>query len=102
MNKVIAVLATLDTKGPEASYLREQLEALGSTAQLIDIGVVGEPMTAADVTREEVARAGGTPLDTLLEDPSRELAAPVMARRAATTPSRGPRRHLLVGRVPRM
>ena len=28
--KVIAVLATLDTKGDEAKYLREQLEALGS------------------------------------------------------------------------
>ena len=36
-------------------------------------------MTAADVTREEVARAGGTRLETLLQDPTREVTAPVMA-----------------------
>ncbi|SVE54084.1 uncharacterized protein METZ01_LOCUS506938, partial [marine metagenome] len=38
MTKVIAVLATLDTKGQEASFLREQLEKLGSSALVIDIG----------------------------------------------------------------
>jgi len=34
MPKVIAVLATLDTKGQEAEFLREQLQALGSKALL--------------------------------------------------------------------
>ena len=76
--KTIAVLATLDTKGDEATYLREQLEALGSRALVVDMGVVGEPTTTADVTREELAELGGTPLATLLEDPTREAAAPVM------------------------
>lgn len=78
MNKVIAVLATLDTKGQEAQFLREQLEALGSTALLIDLGVIGEAALAADVSREEVARAGGTPFDRLLQHATREAAAPVM------------------------
>jgi len=78
MSKIIAVVVTLDTKGDEASYLKEQLEALGSSALLIDIGVVGEAQTHADVTREQVAEAGGTPLATLLEEPTREAAAPVM------------------------
>lgn len=76
--KTIAVLATLDTKGDEAHYIREQLERLGSRALLIDMGVVGTPMTPADVSREEVAEAGGTPLAELLEHPTREAAAPVM------------------------
>lgn len=76
--KTIAVLATLDTKGDEAQYLREQLERLGSRALLIDMGVVGAPMTPADVPREEVAGAGGTSLPRLLEHPTREAAAPVM------------------------
>ena len=35
----IAVLATLDTKGHEAQYLREQLGRLGSAALVVDIGV---------------------------------------------------------------
>ena len=58
--RVIAVLATLDTKGAEAAFLREQIEALGGQALLIDMGVLGRPGTPPDITREEVASAGGT------------------------------------------
>lgn len=78
MPKTVAVLATLDTKGAEARYLREQLEALGSQALLIDLGVVGTPDLQADLSREDVAKAGGTPLEELLEEPSREASQPVM------------------------
>jgi uncharacterized protein (UPF0261 family) len=76
--KTIAVLVTLDTKGDEASYLREQLEALGARALLVDVGVIGAPAIAADISREQVAEAGGTPLSELLENPTRQSASPVM------------------------
>jgi uncharacterized protein (UPF0261 family) len=82
MPRVIAVLATLDTKGEQARYLREQLEKLGSHALLVDLGLTGTPSPPGDVTREEVALAGGTPLGDLLRKPSREEAQPVMARGA--------------------
>ena len=62
MAKVIAVLATLDTKGQEAEFLRQQLKALGSRALVVDMGVLGAPAARADVTRAEVARAGGATL----------------------------------------
>ena len=78
MKKTIAVLATLDTKGPEAAYLRERIEAHGARALLVDIGVIGEPGTAPDVTRAEVAEAGGTPLAELLVKSTRQVASPVM------------------------
>jgi uncharacterized protein (UPF0261 family) len=77
--KVIAVLATLDTKGQEAEFLREQLEALGSRALLVDIGVMNAPATKADLTRAQVARAGGTALADLQAGKSREASQPVMA-----------------------
>jgi len=77
--KTIAVLATLDTKGHEAHYLREQIEGRGDRALVVDTGVVGTPAAKADVTREEVAIAGGSSLVVLLENPTREVAAPVMA-----------------------
>jgi uncharacterized protein (UPF0261 family) len=77
--KTIVVLATLDTKGREAQYLRECIEGRGHRALLIDTGVVGVPAAAADVPREEVAAAGGRPLAELLDRPTREAAAPVMA-----------------------
>lgn len=80
--KTIVVLATLDTKGKEASYLREQIELMGDQALIVDVGVVGKPAAQADVSREEVAEAGGLPLAKILENPSREVAAPVMAEGA--------------------
>jgi uncharacterized protein (UPF0261 family) len=80
--KTIVVLATLDTKGREADYLREQIEKMGEKALIVDVGVVGKPASQAGVTREEVAEAGGMPLAKILENPSREVAAPVMAEGA--------------------
>jgi uncharacterized protein (UPF0261 family) len=76
--RTVVVLATLDTKGAEAGYLRHRIEALGGAVKLLDIGVVGAPSVAADVPREQVAEAGGRPLAELLDDPTREVAAPVM------------------------
>ena len=80
--KTIVVLATLDTKGHEAQYLREQIEKFGDKALVVDTGVTGTPGARPDVTREEVAEAGGMPLARILEHPSRDVAAPVMAEGA--------------------
>jgi uncharacterized protein (UPF0261 family) len=80
--KTIAVLATLDTKGKEAQFLREQIRKHGQSALIVDVGVMGAPAAKADVTRAEVADAGGTPLAKLLQNPDRETAAPLMAEGA--------------------
>ncbi len=86
--KTIAVLATLDTKGKEAEFLREQIGAHGQEALIVDVGVIGTPAARADVSRSEVAEAGGTPLSRLLQNPDRETAAPVMAEGATKIVSR--------------
>ena len=86
--KTIVVLATLDTKGREAQFLREQIEKFGDKALVVDTGVTGTPGTHPDVTREEVAEAGGMPLAKILEHPSRDVAAPVMAEGATKIVSR--------------
>jgi uncharacterized protein (UPF0261 family) len=82
-NRQIVVLATLDTKGCEAQFLREQIEKAGDRAVVIDTGVTGSPAANADVTRGQVAAAGGTRLEILLKNPDREIAAPLMADGAA-------------------
>ena len=84
MRRVVAVLATLDTKGQEAAFLCRQLKALGSRPLLMDIGVLGVPAARADVPRVEVARAGGTSLRALQRAGTREAAQPVMAAGATT------------------
>ncbi len=76
--KTIIVVATLDTKGREAQYLREAIEERGHQALVIDTSVTGEPAARADISREEVAEAGGKPMSELRRDPTREEAAPVM------------------------
>src|SRR5262249_20089551 len=82
--KTIVVLGTMDTKGVEMQFVRAEIEKHGHRALLIDSGVVGRPAGKADVSREQVAEAGGMPLAQLLQQPSREVAAPVMAKGAAT------------------
>jgi len=84
MTRTVLILATLDTKSEEAAYLRERIEALGGAALLLDLGVVGESPIPADIGREQVAAAGGTSLQALLETPTRESAAPVMVAGATT------------------
>ncbi len=59
MRKTIVLIGTLDTKGPEVAFLRDWIQSRGHRALVIDPGILDQPAIEADVTREEVARAGG-------------------------------------------
>ena len=74
----VALLATLDTKAAEVAYLAEAVKTAGGIPYIIDIGVVGDVDQPADVSNAAVAERGGTSLDDLRVDPSREVASPVM------------------------
>jgi uncharacterized protein (UPF0261 family) len=74
----IALVGTLDTKGAEIAYVRDRLLELGTQPVVIDSGILGEPGCAADVTREEVARAGGHRLDDVRRARSRGAAVELM------------------------
>lgn len=64
MGQVI-LIGTLDTKGAEYEYLRACLREAGAEVTLIDVGVLGEPGAAADISAAEVAEAGGASLASL-------------------------------------
>lgn len=74
---VVVLVGTLDTKGQEYNFLREIIEGSGGTTVLVDVGVLGEPVIAADFDREQVARLAGRNLSELAEaaDRGRALAA---------------------------
>lgn len=55
---VIAIIATLDTKGLEAAFLKDTIVSLGHQALLMDSGMGAEPAVKADVPREAIFRAG--------------------------------------------
>lgn len=76
--KTIAILATMDTKGLECDFLRQEIERMGATAVLIDFGLIGDPTISVDISAAQVAEAGGSDLGVLRKKPSREVASPVM------------------------
>jgi len=67
MPKTIVIPVTLDTKGEETNYVKEEIERKGHKTIVIDVGVLGKPIIKADIPREEVAQAGGKSLAGLIE-----------------------------------
>jgi uncharacterized protein (UPF0261 family) len=77
-SKRIAVVCTLDTKGEHASFIKTFIEQRGHEAVLLDVGVLGVPALAATFSREEIARAGGSELASLVAAHDRGNALQVM------------------------
>jgi uncharacterized protein (UPF0261 family) len=82
MSKRVAILATLDTKGAEVGYLRDEIRRIGGEVLVIDFGVVGEAAEPTDISAAAVAEAGGRSLDEIRKNPNRADASAVMVRGA--------------------
>jgi uncharacterized protein (UPF0261 family) len=79
----VFLIATLDTKGHEADFVRRLLTSWGVPVTLVDAGSLGVPAVAADITRERLFELGGTPLDEVRRRADRGEAVTVAARGAA-------------------
>jgi uncharacterized protein (UPF0261 family) len=64
MERLILLVSTLDTKGPETIYLRDRIRESGGNPVLLDISMSGES-SAADISSAEVARAAGTDIEEI-------------------------------------
>jgi uncharacterized protein (UPF0261 family) len=80
--KTIALIGTFDTKGEEFSFLRERIESAGLRTMMIDVGVLGSPTFAADISQAEVAAAANEDLVMLQEERDRGRSVTAMARGA--------------------
>jgi uncharacterized protein (UPF0261 family) len=79
VNAAVALLATLDTKGPEAAYIRDGLLNRGLQPLVIDCGILGEPLDIEpDVSADDVARNSGATLLELRASPTRGRAVAAM------------------------
>lgn len=76
--QTVAVIGTLDTKGDEIGYVRGRLVDGGFATLVIDSGILGTPNLAADVPREDVARAAGRTLADVQQAGSRSAAVEIM------------------------
>ena len=80
MNKTVLLIATFDTKGQEALYLKQCIEAQGVGVLVMDAGILGSPHTEECILREEVAHRGGMSLQEAVATKDKRLCTEVMCR----------------------
>ena len=79
MAKTVVIIGALDTKGHEFAFIKDLVEKEGLKTLVVDFGVMGEPTLKPDVSRAEVAAAGGGRLDRLRSGDRKDEAMKVMS-----------------------
>ena len=85
MAKTVVIIGALDTKGHEFAFIKDLVEKAGLKTLVVDFGVMGEPSLQPDVSRAEVAAAGGGKLDQLRSGDRKDEAMKVMSTGLAVT-----------------
>ena len=85
MAKTVVIIGALDTKGHEFAFIKDLVEKAGLKTLVVDFGVMGEPSLQPDVSRAEVAAAGGGRLDQLRGGDRKDEAMKVMSTGLAVT-----------------
>jgi uncharacterized protein (UPF0261 family) len=80
MQKTIAIIGSLDTKGHEYAFLKAEIEKRGFRTLVIDVGVLGRPLFAPDIKAETVAEAGGVRMEDIIARRDRGEALDAMTR----------------------
>ena len=65
-NKTVLIIATLDTKGQEALFVKKLIEERGIRTLVMDAGVTGRSPFSADIPSQKVAEAASRTLPELL------------------------------------
>ncbi|MEC7979229.1 MAG: Tm-1-like ATP-binding domain-containing protein, partial [Planctomycetota bacterium] len=79
----IYLIATLDTKGVEAGWIRESLMRQGHRVTLVDVGSSGDPQVDPDIDRAMVFEAAGTSWSVVRSDQDRGEGVAAAARGVA-------------------
>jgi uncharacterized protein (UPF0261 family) len=79
----VALVGTLDTKGPDYAFLAERLRAGGAGVIVVDAGTGTPSGIAPDIPAEQVAAAAGTTVEALRSAGDRGAAVTAMGRGAA-------------------
>ena len=75
----VYLLATLDTKGVEADFVRRLLRSWNVPVVLVDVGALGHPAVTADISREQVFERAGSAVDAVAARADRGEAVTVAA-----------------------
>ncbi|WP_108859821.1 Tm-1-like ATP-binding domain-containing protein [Ruegeria sp. Alg231-54] len=81
--KIILLIGTYDTKDPEMRYIEECITAQGGNVLTMDVSVLGDPTTPTDISKHDVAAAGGMTIDEVIALGDENKAFRVMSQGAA-------------------
>ena len=77
--KTILVIGTYDTKNDELNYMCESIRAQGGDILSMDVSVLGEPSEPTDISKHEVAAAGGSSIRDAINAEDENVAMQTMA-----------------------
>jgi uncharacterized protein (UPF0261 family) len=97
MERTVAILGTLDTKGTEYKFIKEKIENQGIKTLVIDVSTGGEPMFPPDIPADEVARIAGVDFNELKKKMDRGYSIEVMGKGAAVIVRRLQEKDLIHG-----
>ncbi len=81
--KTILIIGTYDTKDSELSFITDCIRTHGGGVIRMDVGVLGEPASKVDITKEEVAINGGSSIPELIAFNDENHAMQAMAKGAS-------------------
>ena len=81
-DKTILIVGTYDTKNDELEYMANRITALGGGVLTMDISVLGDPEKPTDISKHQVAEAGGSSIQEAIDSGDENTAMQIMARGA--------------------
>ncbi len=81
--KTILLIGTYDTKEPEMRFIEEAVKAQGAEVLTMDVSVLGDPSEPTDISKHDVACAGGMTIDEVIAQGDENKAFRVMSAGAA-------------------
>lgn len=82
--KTILIVGTYDTKQDELTFIKECIRQGGGQVLCMDVSVLGEPQTPTDYSKQDVALAADTTIESIIETGDENTAMQLMATGAST------------------
>lgn len=86
--RTILLVGTYDTKDEELGYIAQVIRGQGGRVLTMDVSVLGDPSEPTDISKHEVAEAGGSSIQNAIAGKDENLAMQIMARGAASLAAR--------------
>ena len=82
-DKTILVVGTYDTKQDELTFITNCIQQAGGHVLSMDVSVLGNPATTTDYSKQDVATAADTTIESIIETDDENTAMQLMAKGAS-------------------